>query len=459
MSERVKKEKSTAQRIQAMHARRMSAMLFVVNAVAVALALAGWCYVNDSAYFGEFNPFELFHSVARQVEFVGSAVYYTMRADELEPLSVNASSFFYVLLFALLLLTLIELIAVGISNATGAGQIRRQLKPLYRLAQTAQELSDEEFKPEPVKPIPPTININLGSRGAGKPAAAAEEKSEDERIHTLESAIEDFRPERPDAELHTGDKDLKGLENAINSLLARTRESYGQQIRFVSDASHELRTPIAVIKGYTDMLDRWGKQDEKILEESIAAIKSETEHMNRLVEQLLFLARGDSGRQKLKFELFSLSDMLREVYEESVMIDAGHEWRLCAADEVIAYGDAAMLKQATRILVDNAAKYTPEGETILIRAQRDDKGAPAIVVQDSGIGIAQSDMAHVFERFYRSDPSRTRQQGGTGLGLAIAKWIVDRHDGYFDILSREELGTRFTVHLPKPPEATAGAPE
>ena len=106
------------------------------------------------------------------------------------------------------------------------------------------------------------------------------------------------------------------------------------------------------------MLDRWGKEDEKVLEESIAAIKSETDHMNKLVEQLLFLARGDSGRTKLTVERFSLTALIREVYDESVMIDESHSWRLVADEEVAAYGDTAMLKQATRILVDNAAKYT-----------------------------------------------------------------------------------------------------
>ncbi len=455
MSGRTKKEGSTAQRIQAMQARRVGVLLFFVNATVILLALAGWCYVQDSAYLGVYDPFALAGQVTRGLKLVGGAVFYTLRAGGSAPLAVNATPFLCVLLVASALLALVELVVGSIANATGTGAIRRQLRPLYRLAQAAQQLSDEEFEPEPVRQ-PPTISINLGGRPANKAEASepAPARREDERIHTLESALEGFRPERPDAELHTGDKDLKGLEDAINSLLARTRASYSQQIRFVSDASHELRTPIAVIKGYTDLLDRWGKQDEKILSESIEAIKSETEHMNRLVEQLLFLARGDSGRQKLTFVLFSLTDMVREVYDESMMIDAAHSWRLSAGAEIQAYGDAAMLKQAVRILVDNAAKYTPEGEVIRLKAQRDEQGAPCVVVQDNGVGIAESDMAHVFERFYRSDPSRTRQQGGTGLGLAIAKWIVDRHDGYFDILSREEVGTRFTIHLPKPPAQT-----
>lgn len=162
----------------------------------------------------------------------------------------------------------------------------------------------------------------------------------------------------------------------------------------------------------------------------------------------MFLARGDSGKTKLKFERFSLSDMIREVYEESLMIDQNHKWDISARDEVTAFGDIAMLKQATRILVDNAAKYTPEGETINLKAVTDKSGAPTIIVQDNGIGIAGQDMSHIFDRFYRSDPARNRQQGGTGLGLSIAKWIVDRHNGYFEVVSREDIGTRISIHLP-----------
>ena len=240
------------------------------------------------------------------------------------------------------------------------------------------------------------------------------------------------------------------LEKAINNLLDRMRDSYRQQSRFVSDASHELRTPIAVLQGYVNMLDRWGKNDEKILEESIEAIKGETEHMKKLVEQLLFLARGDSGRTKLNMEIFSLNEMIQEVFEESAMIDTSHRYVLkCSEDDISARGDLAMLKQTLRILLDNAAKYTPEGDEIILRTGINDKGDPSFIIQDEGIGIAGSDVPHVFERFFRSDPARNKDGGGTGLGLSIAKWIIDKHGGYFNVLSREEIGTRITVSLPR----------
>ena len=107
-----------------------------------------------------------------------------------------------------------------------------------------------------------------------------------------------------------------------------------------------------------------------------------------------------------------------------------------------------MIKQAARILVDNAAKYTPEGGDILLRTGRNEKGHSFFLVQDEGIGISPDDTPHIFERFFRSDPARSRESGSTGLGLSIAKWIIDRHGGYFQVLSREGIGTRITVCFP-----------
>lgn len=299
----------------------------------------------------------------------------------------------------------------------GTIKIRKKMRPIYEMAHTTRILTQQT-------------------------------QFDEVKFHDLESAISKISPTGPDAQLRTGDSDLRGLETAVNNLLTRMRDSYRQQSRFVSDASHELRTPIAVIQGYVNMLDRWGKEDEKVLMESIAAIKSESEHMKRLVEQLLFLARGDSGRAALKFEKFSLSDMIKEVYDEYVMIDTGHTFEIHNPGDIETVGDEAMLKQSVRILADNAVKYSPKGETITFRVGKKAEGETCFSVQDSGIGIHGEDIPHVFERFFRSDSSRTRESGGTGLGLSIAKWIIDKHGGYFDILSRDEIGTRITVNIP-----------
>ena len=235
------------------------------------------------------------------------------------------------------------------------------------------------------------------------------------------------------------------FEAAINNLLTRIREANRQQARFVNDASHELRTPIAVIGGYADMLAHWGKNDEKVLNESIAAIQTETERMKHLVEQLLFLARGDSGKTQLQKESVQLASLMKEAYEESVMIDEKHVYRFQKPEEdVTVSADPGLLKQAVRILIDNAAKYTKEGDEIILSCGSAD-GHPYLQVQDCGIGMAEADAQHMFERFYRADKARSFE--GTGLGLSIAKWIVDKHHGHFEVLSRQELGTRIRIVL------------
>ena len=194
------------------------------------------------------------------------------------------------------------------------------------------------------------------------------------------------------------------------------------------------------------MLARWGREDEKVLDESITAIRNESEHMKHLVEQLLFLARGDAGRTVVNPVRVDLCEMMQSVYEESLMIDEGHIYRYSHPDDsVYAVADEGLIKQAVRILVDNAAKYTKEKDEIILSVGTTDDGSAYLQVQDTGIGMKESDVEHMFERFYRSDEARSF--GGTGLGLSIAKWIVDRHGGHFEITSREELGTRIKIVL------------
>ena len=299
-----------------------------------------------------------------------------------------------------------------ISMPRQSRRVRSILEPLNELALKADELSRIEFG--------------------------------EDKYHVLEDAIANLDTDES-SKLALGDSDLLGIEAAINNLLTRIREANRQQARFVNDASHELRTPIAVISGYADMLARWGKDDEKVLNESITAIQTETERMKHLVEQLLFLARGDSGKTQLQLESVSLSALMNEAYEESVMIDEKHVYRLRKPEEdVTVSADPGLLKQAVRILIDNAAKYTNEGDDIILSCGTDD-GHPFLQVQDSGIGMAEADAQHMFERFYRADKARSFE--GTGLGLSIAKWIVDKHRGHFEVLSRQDIGTRIRIVL------------
>lgn len=284
----------------------------------------------------------------------------------------------------------------------------------------------------------------LDEMAASFEALSKMELSED-KYHLIEEKITSLEPTE-EAKLSFGDEDLGGIERAMNNLLSRIRESNRQQARFVNDASHELRTPIAVIEGYANMLSRWGRDDEKVLDESITAIKNESEHMKHLVEQLLFLARGDAGRTTLNPVKTDLCDMMKTVYEESLMIDEGHIYKFSAPEEpVYVMADEGLIKQAVRILVDNASKYTKEKDEINLSVGKISEYEAFLQVQDTGIGMKESDVEHMFERFYRSDDARSF--GGTGLGLSIAKWIIDKHEGHFEITSREELGTRIRIVL------------
>ncbi len=297
-------------------------------------------------------------------------------------------------------------------------KMHRYVEPLERMAQTAQEISSAGF--------------------------------DQQKLKHLEDAIDTLTPLDPGQKLRTGERELLGLEEAINDLLTRMNESLQERGRFVSDASHELRTPISVIQGYADMLQRWGKEDEKVLEEGISAIQSESAHMKKLVEQLLFLARGDADRNQMAVEDADLGNLIAEVYEESRMIYPDREWKLNADQPVPVRGDIGMLKQAARILVDNAVKYTSEGAKITLRSGFK-QGSPCFEVQDNGIGIPEKDLPHIFDRFFRADPARSRTTGGTGLGLSIAQWIMEKHGGYFEVFSREDIGTRIRAVLPPLP--------
>lgn len=317
-------------------------------------------------------------------------------------------------LFAVICLKIVQRLWCLITSGFEKRRITHILRPIDEIAAKADELTRLEF--------------------------------DETKYHNLEERIAGLDPE-DSLPVTQGDGELESLENAINNLLMRMRESNRQQARFVNDASHELRTPIAVIEGYANMLARWGREDEKVLDESIQAIQHESSHMKYLVEQLLFLARGDSGKTVLKPEDISLTDMMREIYEESLMIDENHVYRFSSTEgeDIHLTCDPALIKQAVRILVDNAAKYTKEKDEIQLGVGVDESGHPYLQVEDTGIGMAESDVAHMFERFYRSDEVRSFK--GTGLGLSIAKWIVDKHNGHFEVTSREGIGTRIRVVL------------
>ena len=382
----------------------MDLLLFV-------LLFAGWIIDREFVQFGEIR-LEYVRFLA-EIQYLQSVTYVVKDTAGEILMELALYPALQMIGAVVLVIFVCQLLDICFSYGREERKIRRILAPIDEIALKADELSKMTFT--------------------------------EEKYQQIEEAISSLQPEDADL-LSFGDADLQGIEAAMNNLLIRMRDSYRQQARFVNDASHELRTPIAVIQGYANMLARWGREDEKVLDESIAAIWHESEHMQHLVEQLLFLARGDSGRHKLTMTTVSLNEMMQEVYEESLMIDEDHLYRIREADgEIRIQADAAMLKQAVRILVDNAAKYTESGEEILLSVGRTGEGGAYLQVQDAGIGMAEKDVAQMFERFYRADDARRFQ--GTGLGLSIAKWIIDKHHGHFEVLSRTQLGTRIRVIL------------
>lgn len=241
--------------------------------------------------------------------------------------------------------------------------------------------------------------------------------------------------------------ELKELAETFNEMLDRIEASYQQQNQFVSDASHELRTPISVLQGYANLLDRWGKEDRAVLEESILAIKGESENMKSLVETLLFLARTDKNLQGLERAEFPMDELIREVIKDANIIDSQHQFEVLTNEDTLYYGDRKLIKQLIRILIDNSIKFTPQGGSISINNKRT-KNLVILEIADTGAGIAQEDIPHIFERFYRADKSRSKNQGGQGLGLSIAKWIVDSHHGKIEVKSKLGRGTKFIIYLP-----------
>ncbi len=327
------------------------------------------------------------------------------------------------LLYLVLLLFASQLLYLAGRIRKNNRMIRETLKPLSDMAERAKKLQTE-----------------IADLSSATP---------DEKIKDLAGAISSIDAEKLDYQISVdGSQDeLKSLAYAINDMLKRINQAYQSQIRFVSDASHELRTPISVIQGYAGIIDRWGKHDEKTLEEAIAAIKSETENMKILVEHLLFLARGDNEAIQLNKERFDCSKLVNEIIAETTIINQEHNIITDLERSIFIEADKQLIKQAVRILVDNSLKYSEPGHEVRLKVFKENEEV-LIQVQDNGIGIAPEDLPNIFNRFYRSDESRARKTGGTGLGLAIAKWIIERHGGHFEVLSRLNLGTRINIILP-----------
>jgi heavy metal sensor kinase len=246
--------------------------------------------------------------------------------------------------------------------------------------------------------------------------------------------------------------ELDRLSTTLNSMFARLEAAFRQITQFTADASHELRTPVAIIRT-TAELARTKPRSPEEYRKALDGILTESERTSRLIEDLLLLARADAGADNMVQEPTSLAECLRDAVAE-VRILAEHKGvSLEAAEpaECTVTGDQQSIRRLLLILLDNAIKYTPAGGKVTVHLNLENsiqRPAAVVEVRDTGVGISADDLQHVFERFYRAAKDRSRNTGGAGLGLSIARWIAEKHGGEISAESSPEMGSVFRVRLP-----------
>ena len=246
----------------------------------------------------------------------------------------------------------------------------------------------------------------------------------------------------------TGDE-LQRLSETLNGMLERLESAFKRITQFTADASHELRTPVAVMRTRAELSLRKARSVDEY-RDTIAQVHAELEKTSDLIEQLMFLARADCGAETLQFVPTNVAEILREACNQgSALAEAKqvnfHEQ--LPSHAMWMQGDPSSLRRLFLILIDNAVKYTPANGRVEVTLHESD-GYAVAEVRDTGIGIAATDLPNVFERFYRSDKARTRELGGVGLGLSIGRWLVEAHAGKIEVESSPGRGSTFRVRLP-----------
>ncbi|WP_345774051.1 HAMP domain-containing sensor histidine kinase [Paenibacillus sp. H1-7] len=248
-----------------------------------------------------------------------------------------------------------------------------------------------------------------------------------------------------------GAKDeLSSLAALFNDLMSELERSFKQQKQFVEDASHELRTPISIIKGHLSLLNRWGKNDAQIVDSSLTASLQEIDRLEGIIKELLVLTRSENELVADEITWLKPAELMEQTIQRMAVLHPDRQFK----PDLISLGDDVEIKivphhleQVLLILLDNAVNYSEAGTTITVTGRRQ-AGRMIVEISDQGIGIPSEDLPHVFDRFYRVDKARSRKQGGTGLGLAIAKRLVERSGGEISIASLDKEGTKVTLVFP-----------
>jgi two-component system OmpR family sensor kinase len=250
--------------------------------------------------------------------------------------------------------------------------------------------------------------------------------------------------------------ELGRLALVINGLLARLDASFEQQRRFMADASHELRTPVAIMRSEAEVALSQQERSNQELRESISIFKDETKRLTGIVEDLFMLARADAGQYKLTLKECYLDEIAGEVTRavRTLVAERGLTLQLDAGEEMPFRGDENLLRRLLLNLVYNAIKYTPSGGAVTVLCKREAQHY-LITVSDTGRGIPAETQPHIFERFYRADSARSRAEdegagltSGAGLGLSIARWVAEAHDGTLELLNSSPAGSVFQLILP-----------
>jgi heavy metal sensor kinase len=295
--------------------------------------------------------------------------------------------------------TLVIAIPLALAVAAGGGIFlaRRALKPVDQIAQTAQEIEESDLSRR--------INVN----------------TEDE---------------------------LGRLAATLNEMIERLEKAFRRQKQFTSDASHELRAPLAVIEAESTL----ALQKERSLSDyqrSLEIISQEARQMSSLIDKLLTLARADAGKEQWNFTELDLGKFITNLSTDAEVLcqEKGLSFQLGQPQDLVVKGDEARLRELFMNLLDNAIRYTPAPGTVSISLRREGQMA-VVAITDTGVGIPAEDIPFIFERFYRVDKSRSRAEGGTGLGLAICRHIAEAHGGKIEVESQVGVGSTFSVWLP-----------
>jgi heavy metal sensor kinase len=246
----------------------------------------------------------------------------------------------------------------------------------------------------------------------------------------------------------TGDE-LQRLSETLNSMLERLDAAFKKIIQFTADASHELRTPVAVMRTRTELSLRKPRSAEEY-REALTQVHCELERTSELVEKLMLLARADYGVEALQLATEDLREIVREVCSQGKTLSEAKDIKFreqVPEQPVWVKADAHALRRLFLILIDNAIKYTPKGGRVDVVVGQEN-GFAIGEIRDTGIGIAPEDLTNVFERFYRADKARSRESGGVGLGLSIGRWIAEAHGGTIEVDSSLGGGSIFKLRFP-----------